>query len=108
MDLDNYNQIIDASGDFKDYENDNNKLINKLKNLKKAPVKKNINQFKEKDFNDYEYNEDESDEDDEVSCGCSLDDYDERVDDNNEFKEDELIDDVELFQNTTINYDERL
>ena len=40
MELDNYNQIIDASVNFKDYENDNNKLINKLKNLKKAPVKK--------------------------------------------------------------------
>ena len=105
MELDNYNQIIDASVNFKDYENDNNKLINILKNYKKTPIKSNINQFKEKVSNDYEYNEDDSDEDDEISCGCSLDEYDERTDDNNDFKEEKLEDDIDLFKNTRISYD---
>ena len=108
MDIDNYNQIIDASGNFKNYSNDNNKLLNKLKNFSKVTFNKNISNFKENDNIDNEYDEDESEEDEEISLGCSLDDYNERVGDNDYLKEDDLMDDINLFQSTLVNYDGEL
>ena len=111
MEIDNYNEIIDSCDNFKDYSNDNNKLLNKLKNLRKIQKNNNnfnnINKFKDNNNNlDDEYGE-ESEEDEDVSNGCSLDDYYEREDDNL-FKEEELLDEINLFKNTTINYDGEL
>ena len=40
MDIDNYNEIIEASSNFKDFSNDNNKLLNELKIFKKEKKKK--------------------------------------------------------------------
>ena len=107
MEIDNYNQIVNACVNFKDISNDNNKLLNKLKNYKINPKKNKINKFKENDNIDNNI-EEESEEDEDVSYGCSLADYDERVNDDDYFKEDDLVDDINIFQNTIVNYDGEL
>ena len=113
MDIDNYNEIIDACDNFKDYSNDNNKLLNKLKNLKKNPKNNNnfnnINKFKDNNNNlDDEYeDENENEEEEDISNGCSFEEIYEREDDDI-FKEEELFDEINLFKNISIKYDGEL
>ena len=103
MDIDNYNEIIEASVNFKDYGNDNNKLLNILQNLKNNPKRNKINKLDNDIINDYEA--EESEEDDNNSCGYSLEEYDERVNENDYLKEDKLEDDTNLFSFSNLSYD---
>ena len=102
MDIENYNEILDASSNFKDYSNDDNKLLNDLKNYKN----KNINKFKIADIDNSQTEEEEESEEDEDYLLENLvdDDYYERKNDDNDLANDKLLN-VNLFKNIRINYD---
>ena len=110
MNISDYNQIIQASGNFKDYANDNNNLINTLKNFEKNQKKLNISKSTQKISNsEYSFDNSDSSEDDEgVSFDILSNDYDERISDDDDYlKEDELIDDFNIF-NSNVNYEGEL
>ena len=109
MELSNYNQIIDASGNFKDYANDNNNLINDLKNFEKNKKKLNISKSSQKIFNsEYSFDNDSDDSDEEgISFDFSDSKLDERFSDDDYLKEDDLSDDFNIF-NSSVNYEGEL
>ena len=111
MPIDNYNEIEKASVKFKDYSNDNNKLINALSNLDiNKNLNNNLNNFQEKNEIDKDYEEDESEEEGN-SLGCSENnEYEERIidKDNDYINDDELLDEIDLFKNISINFEGKI
>lgn len=109
--IDNYNEIEKASVKFKDYSNNNNKLIKYLLNLDiNKNLNNNLNNFQEKNEIEKDYEEDESEEEGN-SLGCSENnEYEERTidKDNDYINDDELFDEIDLFKNISINFDGKI
>mgnify|MGYP002623820035 CR=1 FL=1 len=107
MDIQNYNQIIEASGNFKDYANDNNDLLNILRNFGKKQKKQNKRKNSPNIHkSEYSYDDSDNSDDEGVSFDLPNSEYEERCGDDY-LKEDKLIDDFNIF-NSNINYDGEL
>ena len=105
MDLKNRNEIYKASSEFKNSAFDDNKLLDKLKFFDKIHKEKK----EEKNENEEEENNDENEESEEEGSYIDNEDeiYDRAYDSyDNIFKEDNLIDENEIFKNTILNLDE--
>ena len=104
MDLNNKNEIYKASSKFKNSQNDNNKLLDKLKFFNNENEKKEKNE-EEEEKEEEEENENDNEESEESSYIDNEDEILDRAYDSYDdiFKEDPLYDENDVFKNTFLN-----